>query len=119
MPSNKVLDSVAAIAVTTTKALSGSGGHSSARFLVDSTVSAGAGDWTVTLYWSPDGTVAGGDMIALSGTLAAAQDGTNDIPLVSPYAAVNGSIPEPNLVVYTETTGGSTFTGTVYAFYGD
>lgn len=114
----RIIHTFSAIAADTTNGIAGRGSHSSAHFLAQITAEGGAGgDMVIDLMWSPDGTVANGVLIARTGTISAV--GTAVFALQAPFTSTNVAIPEPNLVFLNEGTDGSTFTGTIIAFYGD
>lgn len=114
----KLLDSASLIDADRTTKVDGNAGHRAARFIVDVTaITRTTGTLVIGLYWSPDGTVAGGLKIAEVTGLTAA--GAADVPLVAPFAAVNGAVPEPNIVLWDLVGDTADVSGVVYAIYGD
>lgn len=110
------VDAVAALTADQTNEVEGSGGHHAATFLVDVTaITRTTGTLEVSLYWSPDGTVAGGILVAQVTGLTAT--GLAEVVPQAPFESANRAIPAPNVVLWDlvgDTTGVS---GDIYAIY--
>lgn len=114
----KRIHSFSAIATDTTVEIEGNGAHSTAAFFVHVTAEGGSGgDFTVEMRWSADGTSANSLLIAVTGTLSTT--GLANAALQAPFTTSGMAIPEPNLIVINEGLDGSTWTGHIYAIYGD
>lgn len=112
----KMIKEVAAITVDTTAKVYGSGGHSSSAFYFDCTAIGTVSDtWQVTLYW----TAPSGAKVTIAQSATFTTTGLKAIVLQAPFTSANYAVPEPNEILFDNTSAGATqtLTGKVFAAY--
>lgn len=107
------IDSISALAATTTKTLDDepSGAFSTASFLID--ITAITGTWTITCSLN-----IGGVLVTVAEVQYAAASGAAIVPitLAAAFALDEAAVPAINSITYTEDVAGA-LTGVVYAAY--
>ncbi len=109
----QLIDTVTALAATTTKVVSGAavGGHNSASFFV--VVSVVTGTWSI----SPQFAI-GSEKIVVADFCSISSTGLNVIDIAADFAVSKDAIPSINEVLWTEDSSGA-ITAKVYVLYGD
>ncbi len=117
--SSRILDTAAVLVADRQAEPHGvGGGHLKAFFAVDVTaITRTTGTLDVELWWSPDGTTAGGIKVAeVTGLIAT---GLAQIILEATFDGNTEAIPEPNIVVWDLIGDTTAVSGNVYATYGN
>jgi len=111
-----VLDTASGITADRLAEPSAGGAHQKANFWVDLTaITRTTGSLVVNLYWTPDGTIAGGQLVATVGGLIAA--GFSQLPIEAEFITADASIPAPNLVQWDLVGDATAVSGRIYAMY--
>jgi len=111
-----VLDTASGITADQISEPSPGGAHKKANFWVDLTaITRTTGSLVISLYWSPDGTIAGGQLVAVSAALTAI--GLTQLPIEAEFVSAEDSIPAPNLVEWDLIGDATAVSGRLYAMY--